>query len=165
MSKRIILVGSTCSGKNFIREQFVKRGYTADVSYTSRVPRENEITGVDYHFISKESFEDRIFAGLFYEWVNYGDKYYGTGKYEWDNADIFIMETDGIKEIHKEDRKNCLVIFINTPLDTRIKRMKERGWDENKIAERIKIDTEKFTNFTDFDIQIISQENEEKTTL
>lgn len=155
--KRIILVGPSAAGKNHIRDVFVKKGYRADVSYTSRAPRENEKDGVDYRFISEKDFQERIFDGLFYEWVKYGNSYYGTGRYEWENADIFIMETDGVKAIYPVDRGDCLIIYVNTPFDTRLKRMRERGWIDEKISDRVRVDQQKFANFNDYDLQIGSE--------
>jgi len=155
--KRIILVGPSAAGKNYIRQKFVDKGFKGDVSYTSRSPREGEADGVDYNFISKDEFKVRITDNLFYEWVQYGDNYYGTGLFEWENADIFIMETDGISKILPIHRPECLIIFVNTPLyKVRIPRMEKRGWNDKKIIERSKIDAEKFRDFKDFDLEISS---------
>lgn len=152
--KRIILCGPTASGKTFIRDKFRKKGYNASISYTSRLPRKDEKEGVDYHFIGDE-FPYQISQNKFYEYTQYGNNWYGTGQYEWDNCDIFIMETDGVNFISPEERKNCLVIFVNTPIETRLKRMKERGWDDEKIYKYIEEDKLKFKNFN-FDLEIIS---------
>jgi len=160
--KRIILVGPTCAGKNYIRDKFAQKDYIIDVSYTSRPPRPGEIDGKDYWFISKKYFQDRIREYDFYEYTQYGDDYYGTGRWEWETCDVFIMETDGISKIDPEDRKNCLIIYINTPLDIRIVRMMDRGWDPKKITERIEIDNKKFHDFKDYDIQISSQSQWER---
>jgi hypothetical protein len=67
------------------------------------------------------------------------------------------METAGINSLSLDDRKNSLVIYINTPLETRIKRMKERGWDNEKIQERIAEDVKKFKDFKDYDLEISSE--------
>lgn len=159
MNKRIILVGPTASGKNYIREKFREKGYKIDVSYTTRQPRKGEAEGIDYQFISTTKFVDMIANCEFYEHVQYGDCYYGTGQFEWDMCEIFIMETDGVSHIAPEDRKDCLVIYVNTPFDVRIRRMRERGWDGQKILERTKIDIEKFHNFKDYDLEISSEQN------
>ena len=78
---------------------------------------------------------------------------------EWNTSDVFIMETDGLKHISPEERKNCLVIYVNTPEHIRIKRMKARGWDNNKMWDRIIIDEKKFRDFRDFDIEISSMKH------
>src|SRR5581483_10666268 len=48
------------------------------ITYTSRMPREGEIPGVDYHFISELEFQSRIKDGFFLEWSGAYGTYYGT---------------------------------------------------------------------------------------
>ena len=158
MNKRIILVGPTAGGKTFIRDKFREKGYKIDISYTTREPREGEENGTDYIFVSIKIFEEKVMFNEFYEWVNYGKNYYGTGFKEWHNCEVFIMETDGIKHIKPEDRKDCVIIYVNTPVNLRYERMKKRGWEEKKISERLRVDNEKFKNFKDYDFQISSEE-------
>ncbi len=155
MNKRIILVGPSASGKNFIREKFKQRGYKVDCSYTSRPPREGEKEGEDYYFIGDE-FPYRISQNEFYEYVQYGPYWYGTGMREWNTSEVFIMETDGVNLISPKERKHCVIIYVNTTKFTRIKRMKARGWNANKIYERLAVDEQKFKDFTNFDFEISS---------
>ena len=157
MAKRIILVGPTCAGKTYMRDKFREKGFDIDVSYASRQPRPSEVDGVDYNFIDKETFEAGIEANAFYEWVKYGENYYGTGSEEWNRSTVFIMETDGVSKIHRADRPDCLVIYVNTPFDTRLKRMRERGWPDEKMSERVRVDQAKFKDFNDYDLQISSE--------
>ena len=156
-NKRIILVGASAAGKSYIREKFREKGFKCDVSYTSREPREGEINGIDYNFISDDEFTLRISEGAFYEHVQYNDNCYGTGLYEWNNCDVFIMETDGISKIKPKDRQDCLVIYVNTPFETRLNRMRDRGWSNEKISERVVTDNLKFSYFTDYDLEISSE--------
>ena len=158
MNRRIILCGPTCSGKTFLRNRFENRGFTCDISYTSRKPRDGEKDGVHYKFLEKKQFEVLVKGNFFYEWVEYDGKYYGTGKREWENLSLFIMETDGIKHIKPEDCKNSFIIYLNPPVSVRMLRMKERGWNSEKANKRLVTDQEKFGDFTDYDI-IIRDEN------
>jgi len=155
--KRIILIGPAGGGKDFVRNKFREKGFKIDVSYTTRSPREGEQNGLDYKFISTEHFANMIDFDLFYEFVKHGEYYYGTGLNEWQECDVFIMETDGVKHITPQDRPNCLVIYVNTPFDTRLKRLRDRGWSDEKISDRVRVDQEKFKNFTNFDLQISSE--------
>ena len=157
MHKRIILVGPTASGKNFIRDKFREKGYKIDCSYTTRSPREGELEAIDYHFVTPDFFSKMADNNHFYESVKYGEFQYGTGVLEWRNMEVFIMETDGVEHITVYDRKECLVIYINTSSEVRVKRMAERGWDDVKITERIRIDNKNFDNFKDYDLQIKSE--------
>lgn len=155
--KRIIIVGPSASGKNILRSRLADRGYTFDVSYTTREIRKdnNEVDGVDYNFISDKEFDRMLSNGELYENVEYNGYKYGTGLHEWNTRDVFIMEPDGIGCITKEDRKDCFIIYLNVDLTVRVDRMRtERKWREDKIMERVMTDIKKFSNFADYDITI-----------
>ena len=154
--KRIILVGPACGGKTFIKDAFTKQGFINDVSYTSRPPRDTEKEGIDYHFIPTSKFTEMIKNGEFYEFVSFGGNFYGTSVKHWETSDVFILETDGVSKIHPEDRQD-MIMYVNTPMTTRASRMLFRGWDPQKIADRILTDQINFENFTDFDIEISSE--------
>jgi len=155
-NKRLILCGPSASGKTFIREKLEKAGYISDVSYTSRNKRNGEEDGVHYNFVSKKEFEDKIENKEFYEYVQYDENYYGTGLKEFNESDIFIFETDGIKHLKENDRKKSVVIYVNTPENIRVRRMLEREWNLLKINERLETDRKKFEDFIDFDLEIKS---------
>ena len=78
----VILSGVSGSGKDTIKNELIKR--MDDVislpSYTSRNPRPGEQEGVQYHFISKSEFEERIQNNEFYEYDLHHDNYYGTSR-------------------------------------------------------------------------------------
>jgi guanylate kinase len=157
MNKRIILVGPAAGGKDYLKKKLGTRGFSLDVSYTTRPIRKGEEDGVDYHYISEEAFTKRIegFQGGFYEWAQHGKYKYATGQWEWDNCDVFIMETDGIASIKPEDRKSCFVIYLDTPDYERVRRMRmERKWDYPDIQKRVQTDKEKFDGFKDYDLRI-----------
>jgi guanylate kinase len=151
--KKIILVGPTCSGKTHLRERLERRGFKFNINYTSREKRPGEIDGVHYNFLSKNELTKRIVKGKLYEWTTYNDNLYGTGLNEWKTLDGFILETEGIKNISPEDRKECFIIYVCPPTNVRVKRMKEdRDWDPETIQKRLETDNEKFKDFTDYDM-------------
>jgi len=153
--KRIIIVGPAAAGKDFLKQKLENKGYKLDISYTTRPLREGEVHEKDYHFLSKEKFEAKIANGDFYEYVKHGKFYYGTGQWEWDNMEVFIMETEGIEQLFPEDRKNCLVIYLSPSEESRFNRLwSGRGWKYGEISDRFIIDKKKFEYFTDYDIKI-----------
>jgi len=155
MNKRIILVGAAASGKDYLKKKFGGQGFKLDVSYTTRPIREGEVNGVDYNFLPEKDFQLMMKYDAFYEWAQHGEYKYGTGKGEWADCDVFIMETQGVSEITHEDRKKCFVMYLNPPRMVRQERLRDtRGWTDENIAHRSKMDGEKFDNFTDYDIQI-----------
>jgi guanylate kinase len=153
---RFILVGPTCSGKTYLRKKMENRGIIFMISYTSRPPRENEEDAVHYHFRSKEEFEKLIKDDFFHEYTEYNGFYYGTGLNEWRMGGGFVMEIDGINHISVDDRKDCFIIYLDTPLDIRVKRMKEeRGWENKDVVKRITTDNVTFKDFSDYDLRIV----------
>ena len=67
----MILAGPAGSGKTTLCERIVadKNRIERLVTCTTRQPRENEIDGVDYHFLSNEAFDEKIETGAFLEWA------------------------------------------------------------------------------------------------
>jgi guanylate kinase len=60
-----------------------------------------------------------------------------------------------VSEITSEDRKKCFIIYLNTPRMVRQNRLKvNRGWTDEDIAKRTKLDYEKFNFFDDYDMEI-----------
>jgi len=156
MSKRIIIVGPAAAGKDHLKKRLGEKGYLLDVSYTSRPPREGEVDGVDYHFLSIKDFQEKIMRKQFYEYVEHGEDYYGTGMWEWVNCEVFIMESEGVEQISPEERKDCLVLYLNPSKDDRFERLWENGrnWSYEKISNRFEVDDIKFKDFKDYDIEI-----------
>lgn len=60
-------------------EQILKDDrFCVSVSATTRAPREGEVNGVNYHFISRAEFEQRVSDGGFLEYAEYCGNLYGT---------------------------------------------------------------------------------------
>ena len=89
----------------------------------------------------------------FYEYVEFNGWYYGTSKDDWENADVFIMTPSGVSTIKPEDRKNCVVVYIDIDEDIRRKRVSLRS-DADSTERRIKADQKDFAGFIDYDYRI-----------
>lgn len=153
---KLALVGKGASGKTYLLDVLVKRGYKPLVSHTSRPPRDGEVNGKTYHFVSKEEFEDMVARDMFVEYQIFNGWYYGTTKEEWDNADIMILSPEGVKDIVKSGRrKDVFIIYLNAPTELRLQRMKARGdMVGDTIERRINADEEAFKDYTDYDLLI-----------
>lgn len=154
MSKRIIIVGKSASGKDYLRQKFIDRGFKPAISYTSRPIRENEVSGQNYHFITKEEFQNLILENVFYEYNMYNDWYYGLTKMDFYNAQIFIMTPKAISEINSEDRSNSFIIYLDTPHTIRFNRLKNRNMPGDNIERRMLADEYDFEDFIDYDLRI-----------
>ena len=79
MKSVIVLVGESASGKSTIEKILAdKYGYKKTVSYTTRPPRDGEVNGVDYHFISEDEYIEKFNSKYFVETGAYNGWFYGT---------------------------------------------------------------------------------------
>ena len=157
MNKRIILVGKAGSGKDFMRKKLESRNFKYAVSYTTRPAREGEVHGRDYFFITEELAKKMIDNYEFFEYVMFNGWLYGTTLSQWSQADgddVFIMTPTGLSHIGEEDRKDCLVIFVDIDINVRRERLMQRDMPGDSIERRIQADEDDFHSFTNFDIRI-----------
>lgn len=164
-SKLIVLTGKTASGKDTVMRKILSRSphITRVVTTTSRPPRNGEINGQDYNFISREDFNRKAENGDFIEYVEYGGNFYGTEKKEISNAsgkDIiwridpsragqirdFIQSAYSPKQAEALLQK-VVVIFINTDNQTILERLKRRGISGGEIQRRMEQDSEFYQNY------------------
>ena len=78
----VLLSGVSGAGKDTIKKELLKRmdNATTMPSYTDREPREGEVDGEIYNFITTAEFEEKIKANEFYEYSAHHEHYYGTSK-------------------------------------------------------------------------------------
>jgi len=143
----VILSGVSGAGKDTIKKEILKRmsDVTTLPSYTSRTMREGEEEGVQYHFISKEQFEDKIRQGDFYEFDLHHGNYYGTSR-ELLNAkleqgkviikDIEVNGTESLVKLLGNDTR-IVTIFLKVEKEELKRRLIERGDDIPDIEIRL----------------------------
>ena len=147
MEKGLLFVVSApagCGKDTILNELFKKTdkaGYA--VSATTRAPREGEINGVHYHFLTREDFSEKIKRGEVLEYTEYCGNFYGTLKKSVD--DLILSGKDAVLKIEVEGAMNlkkmfpeaCLVFILPPSLEILEKRLRGRGTEtEEKIRER-----------------------------
>lgn len=77
-----VLVAPSGGGKSTVLKALLSsmQGLSYSISITSRAPREGEVDGRDYRFVSVEDFHDMIERKEFYEWAQVHGNLYGTCK-------------------------------------------------------------------------------------
>ena len=152
---KIILVGKAAAGKDHMRKTLSGRGFQYGISYTTRPPREGEIDGKDYFFLTIDMFKKKINEGYWYEWIEFNGWYYGTSQRQFTTScNLFIMTPKGISHIDPVDRKECTIIYLNVDEKIRRERLKAREMPGDSIDRRMDADNRDFENFTDFDLEI-----------
>ena len=144
----LVLVGPSGAGKSTLVKYL--QGKAADsfafsVSSTTRKPRDGEVNGVHYHFVSKDEFLADVAAGMFLEHQEVHGNFYGTHRKQVEDAQnqgkICILDIDvkGALEVSQGGKIDCNYVFINTPsLDELKRRLQARSTEtEETLAKRI----------------------------
>ena len=154
-------VGKTTLTKK-IQQKF--QSFKISVSHTTRPPRSNEVDGVDYHFISKDKFEELIKKNKFYEYAKIFENYYGTLK---DNVDqdmltndiIFDIDWQGTKQLSNYKNLNLVKIYLiaNNKEELRNRLIKRNQNTEEEINKRFEAFDDDVKNWKDYDYVIINK--------
>ena len=141
------------------------------VSTTSRKPRENDIPGVTYNFVTKEEFEKLIQEGYFLEYTNYVGNYYGTPKNKIlekinEGIDVILeIEIEGATNIKKLIPEAIFIFIMPPSLKTLVKRLKKRGTDSNdKIIERFHTAYKEINEVTKYNYVVINDDLKDAIT-
>lgn len=145
----IILSGPSGVGKGTVRKvvmQDESLNLVYSISMTTRLPRNKEVEGEDYYFITKEEFQKRIEEDDFLEWCEFVGNRYGTPKSIVDDLrnqgkNVFLeIETNGASQVmSKVDDDGVVSIFLVPPslkdLEDRIRKRKSET--NEVILERL----------------------------
>ncbi len=162
----VILSSPSGAGKTTITKKIQQKYNTfkISVSHTTRKPRQNEVDGVDYHFISKKDFEKLIDKNEFYEYANIFGNYYGTLKKTVDdlskkNDIIFDIDWQGTQQLSKFKNLNLIKIFIIPPSKAELKtRLLKRNQDSSdEVKKRFKAFDNDVKHWNDYDYVVINE--------
>ena len=169
--KLIVISAPSGSGKTTLIKHLMTTLPIFDfsVSATSRTPRNGEVNGKDYHFISVDKFRALIGENGFIEWEEvYPDRFYGTLKSEVSRIAslgkiaLFDVDVKGGVNIKKLYKKQALSIFLQAPsIEILEQRLRNRGTDSEKdIQTRIQKAAEELTYAPEFDFVITNDDRD-----
>ncbi len=125
-----------------LREEFPNFGYS--ISYTTRMPREGEVNGKDYHFVSVNEFKEKKDSSFFAEWAKVHGNAYGTPLQE--TMDILNSGKDLIFDVDVQGAAqlrltlpSAVYIFILPPSVAELRRrLNNRGSNtQSQIDQRV----------------------------
>lgn len=157
----IILVGKSASGKTELCKVLTSLyGFKKFVTSTTRSPRPGEINGIDYNFVTVDTFLKMKENNEFIETTFYNGNYYGTEKKMIDDKTILIVESNGLIAFKNSNIPNLVSYYLKLDEKSRIKRMIERGDSKEVIESRIKHDRFKFeTPLKKYIDEVIEEKN------
>ena len=168
--KLIVVSGPSGAGKSTLIEAALEAvpELAYSVSATTRKPREGEVEGRDYIFLSRGEFERWIEAGNFLEWAEYSGNLYGTPEHrvnellESGRSVVLEIELQGAREV-KEQRPDATMIFVRAPsLEENRKRLEGRATEtvealENRMSTAVK----EVAARDEFDYEVVNTEREQ----
>ncbi len=164
--KFIVMSGPSGVGKGTICQTLIKDlDAWYSVSMTTRLPREGEVDGINYYFITKEEFEKRIANNELLEYNLYNNNYYGTPKdkiLEKINEGINVfseIDVNGAKNIKKLFPESLLIYIAPPSIEELRRRLTDRGTEtEEKINERLTIAVEEAKQQHLYDFVVVNDD-------
>ncbi|MDO4440838.1 MAG: guanylate kinase [Moraxella sp.] len=162
-----IITAASGTGKTSLVKELLATtdSLKVSISHTTREPRPAETDGVHYHFTTKESFEQLIKDGAFFEYAEVFGNYYGTSKQAVDELlhqgiDV-ILEIDwqGALQV-KEKFSQVVMIFILPPSKDALKsRLSNRGQDSIEVINtRLAGSVHEMQHYHHFDYVVINDD-------
>ncbi|MCH9614027.1 MAG: Guanylate kinase [Chlamydiia bacterium] len=156
--------GKTTLAKMLYKE--FKGVVVPSVSCTTRKPREGEVDGVDYFFLTREVFEKKLAAGEFLEHADVFGEYYGTlhsvvedqlmeGKHV-----VMVIDTQGALQI-REAIESTLIFITPPSLSELKKRLSGRGSEtEESLQKRLSWAAEEIEKSKNYDYLLVNDDLE-----
>lgn len=162
----VVVSGPSGVGKGTVLKYVLGRDdFVYSVSATTRSPREGEVDGVNYFYITKEKFEKMIASDEFIEYANYNGNYYGTPKFFVEDMlskgknVILEIEVQGAMQVKKTVPDAMFVFIAPESIQVLEERLRGRGTEtEDVIAGRLAIAEKEIRSCLMYDYIVINRD-------
>jgi guanylate kinase len=155
------------AGKTTLVERLVEQvpNLRMSRSYTSRDARQGELDGVDYNFVSRQTFEAMVERNEFLEWADVFGNLYGTSRIDTDRLldagddVVLVIDVQGARQIRRHTSR-ATTIFVMPPSSPVLEqRLRGRSKDsEAAIQRRLQVATEEVLSFAEYDFIVVNDE-------
>lgn len=169
MAKVFVITGPSGVGKGTLISKLLERvpGLELSISATTREPREGEVDGRDYHFLTPEEFDRQIAAEDFLEFATYSGNRYGTLRSEvrrrldQGHSVVLEIEVQGARQVRAAMRESVQV-FIAPPDPTSLRhRLESRGTDSlEAIDSRLEVAEQELAAQDEFAHRVVNDDLE-----
>jgi guanylate kinase len=140
-------------------------GYS--VSHTTREPRGEEVNGIHYHFVDRDTFKRMIHKGEFVEWAEVYKDFYGTsfsslkGQTGKDIDMVLDVDVQGARNLREHFKESVLIYVLPPSMEVLERRLRERGTDDDEaIRKRIEKAAQEIRNCVWYDYLIFNADLE-----
>lgn len=163
----VVVSGPAGSGKGTVNQKLLETGdFVFSVSATTRAPRPGEVDGVNYHYIARKDFEERIARGELLEHTQYCGNYYGTLRSETEavlaSAKNLLLEieVEGAMNVKRQYPEAVLIMLLPPSYQVLEARLRGRGTEtEDVIERRMARAREELEFLPQYDYIVFNQEN------
>jgi guanylate kinase len=157
------------TGKSTVARRLVERtdGLEFSISFTTRVPREGEREGIDYHFVDGARFREMIDGGELLEWAEVFGNRYGTGLAATREGlaagrDLLLdIDVQGARQVREGPIRSVSIMLLPPDFATLDSRLRGRGSEGGEERRgRLARAREEARKFEDFDFLVINDEVE-----
>jgi guanylate kinase len=167
VSKAFVITGPSGVGKGTLITELLKRipELQLSISATTREPRDGELDGREYHFLSPQEFDRRAEAGEFLEFATYSGNRYGTLRSEIErhlaegHSVVLEIEVQGARQV-RAAMPESVQIFIAPPEPSALReRLRQRGKDSGEeIDARLAVAAQELAAKDEFPHQVVNDE-------
>jgi len=167
----LVLSSPSGAGKTSISKAILARdgNIAPSISVTTRAQRPGEMDGEDYHFISRDAFQNLVRQGQLLEYAEVFGNFYGTPRAPVDSALqqgrdlIFDIDWQGARQLTENARDDLVTVFILPPRAEELeRRLMGRAQDAAEaIKKRMGKAPDEMSHYPEYDYVIVNYDFED----